>query len=349
MRFASKVLVTAAIASIVAAAAAVPREARADSAAADSLFKAAKQDMTDGKIAEACPKFEASFREEELLGALLNAADCREQQGRLATAWAHFGHAVDLATKNQDKRLKYAQERRDKLTPRLPKLKVIVTNPVPDVRIYRGDQELTAGTFGEALPVDPGDTVLQVTLHDEVLWDQTISCSEGQTVERTIDVKKIYDAAPAVKQRRQKIADDKKGGDVVAVALPFFNPQRIAGLVIGVTGVAGAAVGFAFGGLALGEKSTVNDNCANRAGSADRYCTKTGIDAANAAILDADVSQWTLIASGAVTAVGLTLFLTAPTSKISELDERADLAPRLRAVVPVVTPTGASIGVAGTF
>lgn len=348
MRFASKVLVSGVIASSVAFSLALPGAARADSAAADSLFKAAKQDMADGKIADACPKFEASFREEELLGALLNAADCREQQGRLATAWAHFGHAVDLATKAQDKRLKYATDRREALAPRLPKLKVSVSNPVPDVRVYRGDQELTAGTFGEALPVDPGDTVLQVTLNDEVLWDQTITLAEGQTVERTIDVKKIYDAAPAVKQKRQKIQEDK-GGDVVAVALPFFNAQRIAGLVIGITGVAGAAVGFTFGGLALGEKSTVAANCANREGSADRYCTKAGIDAANAAILDADVSQWTLIASGAVTAVGLTLFLTAPTSKISELDDRADLAPRLRAIVPVVTPTGASLGVAGTF
>lgn len=324
------------------------RDARADSAAADALFKEAKELMADGRIADACPKFEASFREEELLGALLNAADCREQQGRVATAWAHFGHAVDLATKTKDKRVGYATERREKLTARLPKLKVSVVNPVADVHIYRGDQELTAGTYGVELPVDPGDTVLQVTLHDEVLWDQTISLVEGQAVERTIDLKKIYDGAPAVKKKRKQ-QNDPTVGDVVAVPLPFFNGQRIAGLAVGITGVAGAAVGFAFGGLALGEKSTIDENCATREQSTTRYCTKPGLDAASAAILDADVSQWTLIASGAVTAVGLTLFLTAPTSKISELDERAELAPRVTAIVPVLTPHAFGIDVAGTF
>ncbi|MFO0614882.1 MAG: hypothetical protein U0414_20000 [Polyangiaceae bacterium] len=322
--------------------------ARADSGAADALFKDAKRLMGEGHIAEACPKFEASFREEELLGALLNAADCREQQGRLATAWAHFGHAIDLATKNKDKRLKYATDRRAALDPRLPRLKVIVVNPVPDVEVYRGDQKLPAGTFGEALPVDPGDTVLQVTLHDEVLWDQTISLAEGQTVERTIDVKKIYDGAPTVKQKRKQV-DENKGGDVVAVPLPFFNGQRIAGLVVGITGIVGAGVGFTFGGLALGEKSTVDENCATKPNSTDRYCTAAGIAASATAIDDANISQWTLIASGAVTAVGLTIFLTAPTSKISELDERADLAPRLRAIVPVVGPGTLGIDLQGAF
>ncbi len=333
---------------VLAAALAVAADARADSGAADALFKDAKQLMADGKIAEACTKFEASFREEELLGALLNAADCREQQGRLATAWAHFGHAIDIATKNKDKRLQYATDRRTALTPRLPKLRVIVANAVPEVKIYRGDQELTRGTFGESLPVDPGETVLQVTLNDDVLWDQTITLAEGQDVERTIDVKKIYDAAPAVKQKRKQIEDDK-GRDVVSVPLPFFNGQRIAGLVVGLTGIAGAAIGFTFGGLALGEKSTVDENCATRPNGKDTYCTKVGIDAASAAIDDANVSQWTLIASGAVTAVGLTLFLTAPTSKISELDDRADLAPKLRAIVPVVGPGAFGVHLQGTF
>ena len=61
------------------------------------------------------------------------------------------------------------------------------------------------------------------------------------------------------------------------------------------------------------------------------------------------VTAFGLIASGAVTAVGLTLFLTAPTSKISELDDRADLEPKLRAIVPVVGPGAFGVHLQGTF
>jgi hypothetical protein len=152
-----------------------------------------------------------------------------------------------------------------------------------------------------------------------------------------------------VKQKRKQVEETHKGADVVAVPLPFFNGQRIAGLVVGITGVVGAAIGFTFGGLALGEKSTVDENCATKPNSTDRYCTAAGISASATAIDDANISQWTLIASGAVTAVGLTVFLTAPTSKISELDERADLAPRLRAIVPVVGPSVLGIDLQGSF
>ena len=48
-------------------------------------------------------------------------------------------------------------ERREKLTARLPKLKVSVVNPVADVHIYRGDQELTAGTYGVELRSSCGE------------------------------------------------------------------------------------------------------------------------------------------------------------------------------------------------
>ena len=45
-------------------------------AAAETLFREGKALGTDGKIAEACPKFEASLELDRSLGTLLNLADC---------------------------------------------------------------------------------------------------------------------------------------------------------------------------------------------------------------------------------------------------------------------------------
>ncbi|MEJ7735736.1 MAG: hypothetical protein WKG00_41925, partial [Polyangiaceae bacterium] len=60
--------------------------ARADDrASAQALFDAGKLLVADGKYAEACPKFEASFTLDRTLGTLLNLADCHEKVGKVAT------------------------------------------------------------------------------------------------------------------------------------------------------------------------------------------------------------------------------------------------------------------------
>src|SRR5262245_6886680 len=75
-----------------------------DSAAAEALFQQAKLLKEQQRWAEACPKFEASYKLDKTLGTLLNFADCEEHVGRIATAWARFGEAVELAQKTGDKR-----------------------------------------------------------------------------------------------------------------------------------------------------------------------------------------------------------------------------------------------------
>src|SRR5690242_6612861 len=69
----------------------------ADLAAAQSLFDAAKQLVAQGKHAEACPKFLASFKLDPKPGTAVNLADCYEKTGQIASAWARFQEAAALA------------------------------------------------------------------------------------------------------------------------------------------------------------------------------------------------------------------------------------------------------------
>jgi thioredoxin-like negative regulator of GroEL len=64
--------------------------AQDNSAAVEGLFAEGKKLAAEGKLAEACPKFLASYNLENRSGALLNLADCYEKTGQLATAWARF-------------------------------------------------------------------------------------------------------------------------------------------------------------------------------------------------------------------------------------------------------------------
>ena len=66
-----------------------------DAAAADVLFRRAKDALAAGNVDGACASFAESQRLDPAAGTLLNLADCEEKQGKLATAWQHFVEGRD--------------------------------------------------------------------------------------------------------------------------------------------------------------------------------------------------------------------------------------------------------------
>src|SRR5258706_7643021 len=79
---------------------AVAQPAGTEVALAEVLYQKGRQLMTEGKFAEACPKFGESYRLDAATGTLLNLASCHEAEHKLATAWLEFTEAVAAAKRD---------------------------------------------------------------------------------------------------------------------------------------------------------------------------------------------------------------------------------------------------------
>lgn len=311
--------------------------------AADALFTAGKSLLAEGKVSEACEKFEESHRLEPLLGALLNLANCREQEGRLATAWTRWGEAADLAAQTGDARKDFADERRRELEPRLPKLEIRVSGDPGGMLIFSDGAEVRTALRGVPVPVDPGEHVVEVTKDDEVLFREKILSEEGKLRSVELDLAKIA-TQPSLGRRQG--APPKKPPPLPAKPIETgTSTQAVVGFIVGGTGIAAAAAGFVFGGLALGEKSSADDpsNCTSQGA-----CAQTGLDAISQAETFSHVSTGLVIGGATLTALGLVLVLTAPSDAASELEQRARLEPTIHlGLAP--NPGGLGLGLGGSF
>lgn len=309
-----------------------------DSAAASRLFEEARRLRDAGNLAEACPKFEASYDADPQLGALMNLADCLERDGRLASAYGRWGDSIELASRRADDRVEYARERREAVAPRLSFITLKGVGEAPDLVVFKGNSKISPGAFGTALPVNPGETLIQVVRGEDVLWETKIVLAEKD--ERTLEVPlgEIAAQNPATVKKRQDVGETRILGAGPELE-GFWSKLRIAGFVVGGVGVLGLGGGLLAGALALGKKGDIEEDCAASADS--QFCTQAGLDAYDSAKFLADVSTWTMVGSGVVTAIGITLIIAAPNDYRS-LEERAF-------VVPWVTPEGAGATLLGTF
>lgn len=153
----------------------------ADQPIALALFDQGKQLAASGDFAAACPKFEAADRLTHWLGVELNLADCYEHLGRTASAWILFLKAADHADRDHDPRGAYARSRADTLAPTLPRLTLTAT---PDTaRELRIDHVVVdTDALGIALPLDPGEHLVEVSAPDRVTFTRRITLTAGATV-----------------------------------------------------------------------------------------------------------------------------------------------------------------------
>lgn len=132
--------------------------------AAEQLFRDGRTLLKAGKIDEACEKFQQSRDLEAKFGTVLNLADCRERQGKLATAWELFLEAKGLATAQKgaqeigiaEKRAKAIAGKRAFLTVSVP-----ADHRVPGLVVTRGGTAVPDATWEQALPIDPGSYVIE--------------------------------------------------------------------------------------------------------------------------------------------------------------------------------------------
>ncbi|APR78169.1 Hypothetical protein A7982_03516 [Minicystis rosea] len=325
-RLARTFLITTAIAAVVSASS-LPARAD-DSAAAEALFQQAKTLTEAQKWAEACPKFAASYKLDKTLGTLLNLADCEEHVDKIASAWAHWGEAVEMAQKTGDKRADFATKRRGEITPKLPMIRLDVTAGKSALTVHRDGEKIDPAAFGVPLPSDPGSHTITVRRGDETLSTTTVTAKQSDTARVVLDLEAIEHAAPPP-----------------PVLVPVSGTQRKVGFAV--LGVGAAAV-IAAGGIEIGAlvaKSSAGDPgaCFNQ------ICSPAGIDSIHKARTLANAGQWLGIGGLLVTAVGVTLVVTSPSGASRPAAKQSGGLPSSLSWSPWIGPGGAGLAVGGAL
>jgi hypothetical protein len=271
-------------------------DSAADKAAADALFAQAKVLMAASKYAEACPKLEESERLDPALGTQLNIADCYEHTGRTASAWGLFNEVARASEKRGDKeRAAEAARRAGLLAPMLQKLAIVVppATRVPGLEVRKDGELVGEGSYGSALPTDPGAHKIDATAPAHKGWSTVVrveTTGGGASVEIP-----ALEALPA------------SAGEV---PVPFWSTQRIAGTAVAATGLAGLVVGAVAGAITLSKTSDAKAYCS----ATMPYCKSQGLADENSARTLAHVSDVGFAVGGAAVIAGLVTFFTAPSS-----------------------------------
>jgi tetratricopeptide (TPR) repeat protein len=320
------------------------------SAMAEQLFKEARELAKANRWAEACPKFEASFKYDPVLGTRLNLAACYEHIGKLASAWGLYRESIDLARKAGDtKRRDYAQKQATALEPRLPRLVITAPTRSPAGLVVKRDgTTIEAGALGVALYIDPGPHEITASAPGFESFAQTVALAESKTETVALpDLKPqpapVVAARPATPATADHDANSSAAASgpaaVAATGAPVApRGRKYLAIGLGAAGIAAVGAGLAFGAKARSRFHDAQALCGH-----DVACDPASYDAGKRLTSDASsaatISTVLVAAGGAAIAAGVIVLITAP--RTSETATAR--------LVPVAHDRGAGLAVVGRF
>jgi hypothetical protein len=290
-----------------------------NTAAAEALFQEAQQLYAAGKVKEACPKFEASYRLDPGLGTLLNVARCHEAVGNTASAWSAYIDLAPLALRaGQHDRAAIANKRIAVLEPRLMRVLVRVESARDDMELLLDAAPLDTALIGTAVAVDPGEHRLEVRAPGHESWSKTIILTEeGVTTEVAVPALVAIDVEPPVPAPAPAPVKPVPMSPAVepAPVAPVDRDTSLPVWMIAGGSVAGAGLVL----LAVGGGFTAD------AASAWKEADCTGGRCASAeaqglseqAGRSADAATGLVVAGGVVAAAGLVMFIVGVTDEPS--------------------------------
>lgn len=294
-----------------------PRIAHAD-ATAQALFQEARKLVADGKVTEACPKFEESLRLEPGAGTRFNLADCYEKMGRTASAWGAFRDVED-ATKlaGQMARSETARARAEKLEPKLCRLDVRVAKELPDLVVERDGAVVGHGQFGASIPIDPGTHELRARAAGKKAWNQTfqVASCPGTT---SLEVPALEDVPePPPTPASVPVAPSGNPATVVSPRAPDTTVRRIAMWSSFGLAAVGVGVGVGFGVHSLAKDSEAKPLCNGQ------FCNSEGSAIRAQALRAGDASTAAFVAGGVFAVAGLVLLITMPSDEPARTSDLA--------------------------
>lgn len=312
--------------------------AAAQNVEAEALFRDGKRLMKEGKLGEACDKFEASERLESSVGTLLNLADCREKNGQIATAWGLFLEAErqTRSDKSQKALGKTARDRAGKLEPRVSYLIINVPDDsrVDGLVITRNGEPVDELTWNRAIPVDGGQYLIAGKAPGHEEWSTSVTV-DAEKDKESVDVPKFKSLPAVVDDPKQLPVEDPEDPDGIErpPGSSGMSGKRKVAIGVGVLGVValGAAGYFELDARDLYQASVDETD-----------------DARQDALYQDAVSRrklaiGTAIGGGVCVGVAAFLWFTGGSTSRDESDAQG-----LR-VVPTVSPDGFGLAFGGGF
>jgi hypothetical protein len=274
-------------------------------AAAEALFSEGRTLAASGRCAEAIPKFQGSQKLDPGIGTLLNLAECYEQIGKTASAWAEYREVISLARAAGSKeREELATQRAKDLEPKLSRLAVKVSPGAGDassISVTRDGEALQPAELGLAIPIDPGSHVIEASAPGKQTFSQTIEVG-GNADSKIVEIPPLVDGVGGAPGPAAGGSTDSASGD--------GSTQRTIGLVVAGVGVVGVALGTVFGLQASSKWSDAKEKCRDYPFG----CGDDGVSLADDAKSAATISTIGFIAGGVCIAGGAALWLTAGSS-----------------------------------
>jgi hypothetical protein len=314
-----------------------------DPGAADVLFREAVAALDKGDWVVACDKFNASMNLDPSVSTLINIAKCHDHEGKFAVAWVELNRALELNGDTADAQRKADLEKYTRsliaaIEARVSKLKIVIQERPPGLRVTRDGVEVSLETLGVSQPVGAGTYEIEVSAPGYATQRHTVNLAEGRAT--TLDLT-LMPSTP--------VPSVAKPAAARVEAPPPRTPmsvRRLGTFVAGGVGVVGVVVGAVAGGAMLAKKGTVSSECTNGPNGVALCKDSAGVDAGNNAKTLGAVSSVGWVTALVGIGVGTVLFVTEPRAA---KPSRMRNGPWVSAGLLTASGSGASFGVEGGF
>ena len=206
----------------------------------------------------------------------------------------------------------------DKVQPTIVfELKDAAGSDVSGVKVTVDGKPLTDRLDGAALPVDMGEHVFGFEVPDQPQFTRTLIIAEGEKLRHeriALGGAGAPGSTPLLPPRSSSNEASAPSAAVTGsstsepvIAGGATRTQKTLGLVAAGAGIAAAALGAVFAGIASSQWTTAQREC-----PAYSECVPSAVAERDGAARSATVSTVSFIAGGILFATGMTLFLTAP-------------------------------------
>lgn len=295
--------------------------AETDAAAAEVFFQKGRDAMSEEDFETACQMFAESLALDPAVGTVMNLATCEEKRGHLTASWERWHQALRLLD-NGDDREEFATSQLASIELRLGQLTIRLEKNAPKGLIIRRDGVvLGKASFGEALPVDPGQHLIMVESNRHESRSYTVSLEAGEHKELVV--------APG-KEKPQTQATSRG------------EWRKIAGFSAVGVGVFGLGAAIISGAMLPAQDRKVEENCPGK------VCDETGTQAKSNAKTLLAINTAGFIVAGVGLLSGGILLLTLPRQQAATGSEKKSPAASKQKASSLRRPASLNVALVGT-